>query len=129
MYTIFRHFSEVKFHIFFLFHVCSLSNEIVFLVDVLRKKGAGFGQLVAIFLLSTYYASIMSLIGRYLWDSFKSPLPWTLCKENWANCIDPSGKINAGNLSEKLFSVTKTSYALNGNSSTKLISSSEYYFR
>lgn len=71
-------------------------------------QGSGYGQLIAIFLLSTYYASIMSLIGRYLWDSFQSPLPWTLCKDEWQNCIDSSGH-SSGN-------------------SSKLISSSEYYF-
>lgn len=92
-------------------------------------KGAGYGQLIAIFLLSTYYASIMSLIGRYLWDSFQTPLPWTQCKDNWANCIDPSGNINGPNLTEKLlFSVSKTNYATN-DTNQKLISSSEYYFR
>lgn len=82
--------------------------------------GAGFGQLIAIFLLSTYYASIMALIGRYLFDSFQSPLPWTKCKESWANCIDPSGNITSGNFMSTLIA--------NG-SKPKLISSSEYYFK
>lgn len=74
-------------------------------------KGAGYGQLIAIFLLSTYYASIMALIGRYLFDSFKSPLPWTQCKSEWLNCIDPMGRTTNG--------------SING---TKIMSSSEHYF-
>lgn len=74
-------------------------------------RGVGVGQLVAISLLSTYYAAIMSLIGRYLWDSFKSPLPWSQCKANWINCIDSNGTI---------------SNSTGGNQ--QLTSSSEYYF-
>lgn len=89
-----------------------------------HPKGAGVGQIVAIFLLSTYYASIMALIGRYLWDSFQSPLPWTICKETWANCVDPSGNVIGANASETILTVTKA--AENG---TMRITSSEYYFK
>lgn len=73
-------------------------------------RGVGVGQLVAISLLSTYYAAIMALIGRYLWDSFKSPLPWSQCKSEWLNCIDSNGNVP------------------NGTEGGQLISSSEYYF-
>lgn len=89
-----------------------------------HSKGAGVGQVIAVFLLSTYYASIMSLIGRYLWDSFKSPLPWTVCKETWANCVDPSGYIVGPNASEHIYSVSKAIH--NG---TVRVTSSEYYFK
>lgn len=74
-------------------------------------RGAGYGQLIAIFLLSTYYASIMALIARYLYDSFQSPLPWAQCKSEWLNCIDPTGRTTNG--------------TING---TKIMSSSEHYF-
>lgn len=73
-------------------------------------RGTGIGQIVAISLLSTFYSSIMALIGRYLFDSFKSPLPWVECQDNWINCMNSNGDIT------------------NPNASMKLTSSSEYYF-
>ncbi|XP_031621110.1 sodium-dependent nutrient amino acid transporter 1-like [Contarinia nasturtii] len=79
-------------------------------------RGAGVGQIIAIFLLSTYYASIMALIGRYLYDSFQSPLPWTICKEDWVNCVSPNTS-----LSMKIFTPNATT-------SIGKMSSSEYYF-
>lgn len=54
--------------------------------------GAGFGQVYAVGLLSTYYASLMALIVSYLIDSFRSPLPWTDCRPEWANCVPASSR-------------------------------------
>lgn len=94
-------------------------------------RGAGYGQFVAIFLVSTYYASIMALIGRYLFDSFKSPLPWMNCRPEWVNCIDANGNIsngtNPGNSSLFYNASSPIMFDVNGNPQ-QLITSSEYYF-
>lgn len=67
-------------------------------------RGSGVGQIIAIFMLSTYYASLMALIGRYLYDSFQSPLPWSICKDTWINCTDTSGrKAENGTSSSELY--------------------------
>uniref|UniRef100_A0A7G3AYG6 Transporter n=1 Tax=Lutzomyia longipalpis TaxID=7200 RepID=A0A7G3AYG6_LUTLO len=55
-------------------------------------RGVGFGQVIAIICAATYYSSVMALIVSYLVDSFKNPLPWTKCRENWINCIDSQGQ-------------------------------------
>lgn len=67
----------------------------------------------------------MALIGRYLWDSFKSPLPWTMCKATWANCVDPSGTVIGPNASETIYSISKAKV----DDGTAKIWSSEYYFK
>lgn len=94
-------------------------------------RGTGYGQFVAIFLVSTYYASIMALIGRYLFDSFKSPLPWANCRPHWVNCIDATGTISNGTgtrYSSVFYNASNpTVYDANGNP-LPLITSSEYYF-
>lgn len=55
-----------------------------------QNAGAGYGQVYAVSLLSTYYASLMALIVSYLIDSFRNPLPWTDCRPEWPNCV-PAG--------------------------------------
>lgn len=107
-YGLFRFFSSSE--IFFSI------NTIILIYYTMKFQGAGYGQLIAIFLLSTYYASIMALIGRYLYDSFRSPLPWTHCKAEWSNCIDPTGRSTNGSLYGSM-------------NSTKIMSSSEHYFK
>lgn len=69
----------------------------------------------------------MALIGRYLFDSFQSPLPWTECKDSWINCVDPNGNVIEGTL--KNLTASKSMFRMNNdNNNTHLISSSEYYF-
>lgn len=88
-------------------------------------RGAGYGQFIAIFLVSTYYASIMALIGRYLFDSFKSPLPWMNCRPEWVNCIDASS--DNRNLTIFYNASTATTFDSQGNPQ-QWITSSEFYF-
>lgn len=80
--------------------------------------------MVGIFLLATYYSSIMALIGRYLYDSFISPLPWTKCQPDWINCVEPNGNTIRGDVTDRILLVGS---AYEGNS-TQMVSSSEYYF-
>lgn len=75
-------------------------------------KGTGVGQLVAVFCICSYYASLMALIGSYLFDSFKTPLPWSQCRPEWKYCIDSAGNVST------IFSADQ-----------KLSSSSELYYR
>lgn len=93
----------------------------IFFFVKFHQTGAGCGQLVGIFLLATYYASIMALVGRYLYDSFQTPLPWTTCQSDWVNCIDPSGNTVRGNFIDEI----RSNSIVN---STHMISSSEYHF-
>ncbi|XP_001357370.4 sodium-dependent nutrient amino acid transporter 1 isoform X2 [Drosophila pseudoobscura] len=52
-------------------------------------KGVGIGQALQVFMLSTYYAALVAIIGRYFYESFRNPLPWAKCHEEWgSNCID-----------------------------------------
>lgn len=34
----------------------------------------------------------MALIASYLFDSFKNPLPWTDCRDDWDNCVPAGGR-------------------------------------
>lgn len=70
----------------------NISNQILQKIKYQNEIGSGVGQIIAIFMLSTYYASLMALIGRYLYDSFQSPLPWSICKDTWINCTDASAR-------------------------------------
>lgn len=112
--------------------------------------GAGFGQVYAVGLLSTYYASLMALIVSYLIDSFKSPLPWTDCQPEWSNCVAASatgrsvGALESNTTNPLFASINQTiqsgdygfgnlSMALNtangsSKAGTKVMGSSEYYF-
>lgn len=82
-------------------------------------KGTGVGQLIAVFCICTYYASIMALVGSYLFDSFKTPLPWSMCRPEWRSCIDA-----AGNVTRNAQYLT----SLKNSSEPRLTSSSEFYF-
>lgn len=92
-------------------------------------RGVGYGQFIAIFLVSTYYASIMALIGRYLFDSFKSPLPWKNCRAEWPNCIDSTGTITNGtSISPNFYNASQSIVFDAYGRPQRLITSSEYYF-
>lgn len=78
-------------------------------------KGIGIAQIIAVYFVSTYYASLNSIIGHYIVSSFQSELPWAKCREEWGpNCINSDGS------SSVLWNVTL---------SDKSISSSELYFK
>ncbi|XP_017060669.1 sodium-dependent nutrient amino acid transporter 1 isoform X2 [Drosophila ficusphila] len=46
-------------------------------------KGVGIGQVISISMVTTYYVAIMGITLRYLYDSFRSPLPWSECRPEW----------------------------------------------
>uniref|UniRef100_A0A1Q3FY76 Transporter n=1 Tax=Culex tarsalis TaxID=7177 RepID=A0A1Q3FY76_CULTA len=76
-------------------------------------RGVGFGELYMICVLITYYSSLMALIGRYMWDSFKNPLPWAHCQPEWGTgCVPATARL----------------YKANGTDDNRM-SSSELYFK
>lgn len=83
-----------------------------------HMKGVGYGQLFSVTALITYYSSLMALIGRYMYDSFKNPLPWAHCEPEWGtDCVD---------------AVARQLGSSDGNGTdgvVKRISSSELYFK
>uniref|UniRef100_A0A1I8PI57 Transporter n=1 Tax=Stomoxys calcitrans TaxID=35570 RepID=A0A1I8PI57_STOCA len=61
-------------------------------------RGIGFGQFIAVFLIGTFYSSLMALTLRYLIDSFYAILPWSYCREEWGDmCIDSNYKAQSEN--------------------------------
>ncbi|XP_048115318.1 sodium- and chloride-dependent GABA transporter ine-like [Alosa alosa] len=46
-------------------------------------KGVGLGTLVVSFVISAYFNTLMSWTLFYLFNSFKSPLPWQTCNNTW----------------------------------------------
>lgn len=73
-------------------------------------RGIGYGQLFAVAMLLSYYASLLALTVRYFVASFQSVLPWSICQSEWGpTCVDSTTK----NLS---------------NIVTKVSTSAEYYF-
>ncbi|KAK6983711.1 sodium- and chloride-dependent glycine transporter 1 [Biomphalaria glabrata] len=46
-------------------------------------KGIGVGQIIAGFISSWYYVVLISWVSIYLVHSFRSPLPWTQCGQEW----------------------------------------------
>jgi solute carrier family 6 amino acid transporter-like protein 5/7/9/14 len=59
-------------------------------------RGVGYGQAMAMGIVSTYYASIMALTLKYFYESFNSVLPWTVCDPAWkVDCIPSGAERNA----------------------------------
>eukprot|EP00099_Drosophila_melanogaster_P000028 NP_001014484.2 uncharacterized protein Dmel_CG15279, isoform D [Drosophila melanogaster] len=64
-------------------------------------KGVGIGQVISISMVTTYYVAIMGITLRYLYESFRSPLPWSECRPEWESfCVASS----LGNTSQSLAS-------------------------
>ncbi|XP_055532517.1 sodium-dependent nutrient amino acid transporter 1 isoform X2 [Wyeomyia smithii] len=81
-------------------------------------RGVGYGQVFSVIALITYYSSLMSIILSYLFDSFRSPLPWAHCRPEWGpNCLDAVAKASSKKGSG------------NDNNTTDIVSSSELYFK
>lgn len=81
-------------------------------------RGVGIVQIAATFAVGTYYASLSSIIGHYLFSSFSSVLPWSQCREEWGvDCINSDGTVNSYKLTTYKDVMT-----------SKPISSSEFYF-
>lgn len=92
--------------------------------------GVGVGQVLAISLVTTYYVAIMGITLKYLFESFKTILPWSECNEDWLEACIPSGIDNSSHIVEKISSSlvnanTNISYLL-GN--TQRTASAELYF-
>lgn len=47
-------------------------------------RGIGYGSALASFIVVTYYSSVMGTTFYYLFQSFRNPLPWTVCDPAWA---------------------------------------------
>ncbi|XP_071181491.1 sodium- and chloride-dependent GABA transporter ine-like isoform X2 [Mytilus edulis] len=56
-------------------------------------KGAGLATVVISFLFTTYYNVIITWAFYYLFNTFRSVLPWSYCDPEWAspNCWDGTG--------------------------------------
>lgn len=68
-------------------------------------KGIGIAQVIAVYFVSTFYASLNSIIGNYMVRSFQSPLPWAKCRDEWGpNCVNSDGTSASMNMSAKLTS-------------------------
>ncbi|XP_023161901.2 sodium-dependent nutrient amino acid transporter 1 isoform X1 [Drosophila hydei] len=89
--------------------------------------GVGYGQAFATICIVTYYSSLLALTLYYLFVSFQSELPWSYCRDEWANCVNsiPTEYV------ETALANTTSALAREANSltnDTKLRSSSELYF-
>lgn len=86
-------------------------------------RGVGVGQSFAMWIEGTYYEALCSIILNYLIQSFRNPLPWAYCKEEWNSvCIDSA--INK----EGRTNFTKLRQHMKLADSNRTISSSELYF-
>ncbi|GLV34986.1 Nutrient Amino Acid Transporter 1 [Carabus blaptoides fortunei] len=72
--------------------------------------GIGYGQMVSVIGVATYYCSLMALTLYYFFSSFSSVLPWSMCEPEWTNCVNASGSAVKANdslsSSEYFFSQT-----------------------
>lgn len=57
--------------------------------------GIAFGQIYAVSNIATYYCSVMALSLSYVVSSFSKVLPWSVCEEEWDNCVDTTSTINS----------------------------------
>lgn len=82
-------------------------------------RGIGVAQIIAVFFVATYYSSLNSIIGYYIFSSFQSTLPWAKCREEWGpDCVNSDGTSSNRNSTESFI-----------NSTQKSTSSSELYFK
>lgn len=99
-------------------------------VIVIVFVGVGVGQVLAISLVTTYYVAIMGITLKYMFDSFKSVLPWSVCDEEWLSSCISSGSdnstIDAGRISSNLVNANVNLSRLNGE--TQRTASAELYF-
>jgi len=81
-------------------------------------KGIGYGQAFATFIVTSYYCVLIAISIHFLFSSFQTVLPWTIChedlKENTSICL-PSNQ-NISNLN-----ITDTNMTV--------VASTEQYFR
>ena len=53
-------------------------------------RGVGLGQTLCLMAVTTYYASIMAITLKYMFNSFSSVLPWSECNPSWTELCYPS---------------------------------------
>jgi solute carrier family 6 amino acid transporter-like protein 5/7/9/14 len=81
-------------------------------------KGVAIGQVASVFLVATYYASILAITLNYFYNSFSLELPWGKCDPSWnVSCI-PSTQI------DNVISVNSTIKEM----ASSMSSSAEIYF-
>lgn len=81
-------------------------------MNIFTNSGIGYGQIYAIAITTSYYASVLTLIIKYFVASFGSVLPWSYCRKEWGpNCVDSA---------RKSFIENATSRVENGTSSAEL---------
>lgn len=92
--------------------------------------GVGVGQVLAISLVTTYYVAIMGITLKYMFESFKSVLPWSVCDEEWLSSCIPSGTGNSTSAVSKISSNLVNAYVNLSyfNGSTQRTASAELYF-
>ncbi|KAH8323332.1 hypothetical protein KR067_005258 [Drosophila pandora] len=90
-------------------------------------KGVGAGQAFQVFMLSTYYAALVAIIGRYFIESFRNPLPWATCLAEWGpNCINSAPdasnwlRVDGGDQRSQNYTIKSET--------ERVITSSEWYF-
>eukprot|EP00099_Drosophila_melanogaster_P018612 NP_609726.1 uncharacterized protein Dmel_CG15279, isoform A [Drosophila melanogaster] len=90
-------------------------------------KGVGAGQAFQVFMLSTYYAALVAIIGRYFIESFRNPLPWSTCRAEWGiHCINSAP--DASNWSQLESNDQRPQNYTMKSQNDRVITSSEWYF-
>lgn len=89
--------------------------------------GVGVGQVFAICVVTTYYVAIMGITLKYLFDSFKYVLPWSVCEEEWLSLCIPSGVDNSTSVARRISS-SLLNANLNTNDTLQRTASAELYF-
>lgn len=102
--------------IFFILNSC-ITCGILILQTCFLFEGTGYGQVIGVICVGTYYCSLMALTLFYLVNSFTSNLPWSDCWSDWNQNSIMDNK-------ECIASSNKGAIGLNNT-----ISSSELYFR
>ncbi|XP_039442456.1 sodium-dependent nutrient amino acid transporter 1 isoform X1 [Culex pipiens pallens] len=94
-------------------------------------RGIGYGQVLSIAIVSTYYASLMATTLKYLFESFQKILPWATCDERWAGFCIPSGGAGSSAAGGDALNSTITAAALSASNATSAVmsSSAELYYR
>ena len=78
-------------------------------------SGVGFGISILSTISCSYYIIIISWTTYYLVNSFKSPLPWTLCGQDWNTplCITHEEPVASQDMNGTLFNVSLGAYNVN----------------
>ncbi|XP_059145507.1 sodium- and chloride-dependent creatine transporter 1-like [Physella acuta] len=91
-------------------------------------KGIGVAQVVVNTVSSCYSLILIAWILIYLVNSFKSPLPWTLCGQEWNSdrCVPQGSRVLLYNTSTVFYNTNSSSNNYNINSNSYNTSSNDY---